>query len=382
VAARLKPVLVVIAVLVMASLACSLLSKASNAASTASAADQGAATLAPQEESTQAEPSSTESAEPTASSGSDSSSGSSDTQNGSFSSLDNGLQALDSYSLTFSMSIDGKDDQGQPKSGTFTVHQEINRTANEQHFGMTGLDAFSSQTASLGGNAMDIYKIQDATYMLTTGSDGKASCMMYTDSTQADNSFELYKPSDLLGGLENAKLTKKGVDVNGVKTDEYQASNTDLSFGTFSKGEASFWVAQKEQYVVKYTGEATGKATILATMDGTIKWDYSVDQVNKLPAITLPKECDSQKPSTDIPIPDNATKKTIIAKMITFSSPDTVSVVADFYRKGMVENGWTAGDDSNLSSDMVSLTFTKAARSVTVMVTKGDTGTTVMITES
>jgi hypothetical protein len=171
------------------------------------------------------------------------------------------------------------------------------------------------------------------------------------------------------------------VTVNGVKTDQYKVGNTGLGFGAFSKGDASFWLAQDAKYVVKYTGEATGKAAGMFNVDGTVKWDYAIDQVNELPAVSLPKECEAQKPATDIPIPDNATDKSVLSKIITFNSPDSVSDLADFYKKAMPENGWTAGDVNDMGETMVTLAFTKDSRKVTVMVTQGDSGTTVMLQE-
>jgi hypothetical protein len=378
-AAKFRPVLIAIAVLVMASLACSLLSSKpksgaatpTDASSSSSSSDQGSATLEPQPESTQAE-----------SSGADStpSSGSSSDQSGGFSSLDEGLQGLDSYRMQFSLNVDGKDDQGQQKTGTFAILQEVNHKTNEQHARITGLDIFSTQTGT--GGSWEVFKIQDATYMLTTDSSGTAACTMYADASQAPNDFEIYKPSDLLGSLENAKLTKKGVDVNGVKTDQYKADNTSLSFGVFTQGDASFWVAQQAQYVVKYTGQATGKAVGLFNVDGKVDWNYAVDQVNQLPALTLPPECEAKKPSTDIPIPDNATDKMVIDKMTTFNSPDTVSAVADFYRQALPKQGWTAGEENSVGSDMITLSYTKDTRSLSVMVTKGDKGATVILQET
>jgi hypothetical protein len=370
-AAKFRPVLIAIAVLVMASLACSLFASKSislstnptEASSSSGSSDQQDATQEPQPESTQADASSSDSA-----------------QNGGFSSLDEGLQGLDSYRLQFTLNVDGKDDSGQKKTGSFAILQEVNHKTNEQHARMTGMDIFSTQTGT--GGSWEVFKIQDATYMLTTDSGGKVSCTMYADSSQTPNDFEIYKPSDLLGSLDDAKLTKKGVDVNGVKTDQYKASNANLSFGVFTQGDASFWVAQQEKYVVKYTGQATGKAAGLFNVDGTVKWDYSVDQVNALPALTLPPECEAKKPSTDIPIPDNATDKMVFDKMITFTSPDDVSAVADFYNQGLPKLGWTAGADNSASSDMASLDFTKDNRTLNVTIAKGDKGTTVILQES
>jgi hypothetical protein len=360
-----RPILIAVAVLVMASLACSLLSNASNSGSSTSGSDE-TATVAPAGDSG--------SSDSDSSSGSDSSSEPTGDESGGFSSLDEGLASLDSYRMTFSMNVDGKDESGNPKSGTFEILQEINRKTNEQHMRISGTQVFSDTSSGDSGSAFEVYQIQDATYMVSAGSDGTPGCTMFSSSDSASSNYEIYKPSDLLGSMDDAKLVKKGVTVNGVKTDQYKVSNTGLGFGAFSKGDASFWLAQEAKYVVKYTGEATGKAAGLFNVDGTVKWDYAIDQANELPAVALPAECEAQKPSTDIPIPDNATDKSILGKMITFNTPDSVSAVADFYKKAMPENGWTAGDVNDMGETMVTLAFTQDSRKANVTITQGDSG--------
>jgi hypothetical protein len=367
-AQKLRPVWIAVTVLMMASLACSFGASKTISGSTSSGSDDTTATLAPADDSG--------STESDSSTGSDSSSDSSSSdESGGFSSLDEGLASLDSYHMTFTMSVDGKDENGNPKSGSFDILQEINRKANEQHMRIGGTQVFADSSSSGdAGSAFEVYQIQEATYMFSTGSDGKPGCTMFSSSDSASSNYEVYKPSDLLGSMDDAKLVKKGVTVNGVKTDEYKVSNTGLGFGTFSQGTATFWLAQDAKYVVKYTGEATGKAAGLFNVDGTVKWDYSVDQINELPALKLPAECEAQKPSTDVPIPDNATEKSILGKLITFKSPDSVSDLADYYKKALPENGWTAGENTDMGESMAVLNFTKDSRKLSVTITQGDSG--------
>jgi hypothetical protein len=201
---------------------------------------------------------------------------------------------------------------------------------------------------------------------------------------QVDSSSEIsqmYNPSDWIGSIENAKLVKKGVNVDGVQADQYQASNKDFAFGVYSSGSADFWLAQQGNYVVKFTGTATGK-TVFANYsgDGTIQWEYDLEQPNALSSIELPPECANEKPAGDIPLPANISDKTMVSGMISFNSPDQPSVVGDFFRKTMPGQGWTAGDE-NSAGDMLILTYTKDNRTVNVTISKGDKGTSVIITD-
>ncbi|MGQ9816079.1 MAG: hypothetical protein ACUVR3_13185, partial [Candidatus Roseilinea sp.] len=178
-----------------------------------------------------------------------------------------------------------------------------------------------------------------------------------------------------------ARLVERGVTVNGVRTDRYTFDETSIGFGVFSKASGDMWLAQEGNFVVKYVGTATGKMLMFGgDIDGTATWNYQLEEINTLSSIELPPECVAQKPADDIPVPAGATDKGQFGGMITFKTTDTAEQVAKFYQAEMPAQGWTEGEASEFG-DMRTLSFTKDDRSLSIMISLGDDGTSVIITE-
>jgi hypothetical protein len=365
---RSRSILIPLSVLILSSLACSLFSggaekPTSPSVPTTAAEEESTASITePQAQQDTLEPSASGEA------------------TGGFTGLDTGLEALSSYRQHFSMSVDGKDDQNQPVSGSLDIVQEIVRKTNDQHVSLsTTGNAFG--TGAQTGKLYEQYQVDGLNYIVTDSGDGKTSCSLFGQADNNSNSIQVYNPSDWIGSVENAELVQKGVQVNGIQSDQYRASNKDFAFGAYTAGSADFWLAQDGNYVVKFSGSATGKSVFANySGDGAIKWQYNLEQPNTLGAIQLPAECESEKPAADIPLPANVTDKTMLSGMISFNSTDDPGTVADFFRTSMPSQGWTSGDESS-AGDMIMLTYTKDTRTVNVTITKSDTGTTVIITE-
>lgn len=123
------------------------------------------------------------------------------------------------------------------------------------------------------------------------------------------------------------------------------------------KGEA--WVAQEGDFIVKYTGEFSGKTPLFDGADGKATWEYQLepDAVSK---IDLPEACSAQKPADDIPVPASAADKAQFGNVITFKVAEAPQKVADFYKAEMPKRSWTQGNASE-AGDLFLLTFTKDA---------------------
>jgi hypothetical protein len=65
--------------------------------------------------------------------------------------------------------------------------------------------------------------------------------------------------------------------------------------------------------------------------------------------------------------------------MTSFSTPDGVPAVADFYRDGLVAASWTLESDDAMEA-MVQQVWRKGARTLTLIVSAQEEGSTVMIT--
>jgi hypothetical protein len=291
------------------------------------------------------------------------------------------LDALNSYRMRFSFKFDGKDDQDKPQQGGMEFVQEIIKDRKDQHirFSATGDTAQGS-----GKNgAFELYQVDGTSYMFSPDGQVEQKCIGVTSGQNSLDTSAPFKPSDVVGGLRDARLVNKGETVNGVVADHYTFDEKAISFGAFASAKGDAWVAQDGGFLVKYVGTATGKNSILAgrSGEGTFTWEYNVEDANQVAAIALPKECEGQKPAADIPMPDNATDKTSLGKLITFKTPDAPADVAAFYKKQLPQQGWKAGE-ANVMGDLQTLAFSKDGRKLSVTITKEDAGgSNVLISE-
>jgi hypothetical protein len=285
------------------------------------------------------------------------------------------LDSLKSYRLTFSFTFDGKDKDGKPQKGLVEIVQAVNRETNDQY------TRFVSNGGAAGdqSGAFEMYRVGGVSYMLSDK--GEQKCVGFSSSEQPGAAQGLIKPSDIVGGVDRARLVGRGERVNGVLADHYSFDKGGLSFGVFADASGDAWLAQDGGYVVKYKGTATGKNVLFGGGEGTFIWEYNLTDVNAVGAIALPKECEGQAPAQDIPFPPGATDKSGFGGMQTFKIKEAPADVAAFFTKEMPAQGWKAGKSSTLG-DLTTLEFTKDARKLTINITKGDDGTTVLMMEA
>lgn len=292
------------------------------------------------------------------------------------------LDGLKSYRLHFTFAFDGKDEQGKPQQGSMEFIQEVINASQDRHI------RFISTGDSVGaGGAIgtfDFYQVGGTTYIYAPDGQNGQQCIGGMGSEEGGVDLgNTFKPSDIIGGLEEAKLVGKGETVNGVKADRYSFDQSAVTFGAFASAQGDAWIAQDGGFIVKYVGTATGKNTALSSnvANGTFTWEYNLQDANLLEAIELPKACESAKPADDIPMPPNATDKSGFGRMLTFNTPDSPADVAAFYQQELVAQGWIAGDQ-NAMGDTQLLSFTKEQRKLAITVTREDSGgSTVLISE-
>ncbi len=291
--------------------------------------------------------------------------------------IEAGLESLASYRARYTFSFEGKDEDGKERKGSLEFLQEVITESNDQHVRLT--------TAGMGSDASDsgafeFFTVGGVSYIYGMD-DGVAKCTGFSGGDPASAPMAMFKPGDMLGGLEKARLVERGVTVNGVKADHYAADESSIGSGMFSTASGDIWVAQDGNFVVKYTGTATGKLLLFGgDSEGTATWEYQLEAINTLAAIELPEECLAQKPADDIPVPDTATEKGQFGGLITFKTADTPDQVVEFYRAELPKLGWTEGEAGELG-DMRTLSFTKEDRTLSIMITPGDDGVSVIIAE-
>ncbi len=294
--------------------------------------------------------------------------------------INGSLDALKSYRLRFNFTFDGKDEQGKPQKGGMEWVQEAIKESKDQHIRFASTGDTGHENGK--GGAFELYRVDGMTYMYSPDGQSDQKCVGMGSSQNDQDTGTFFKPSDIVGGLKQARLAGKGETVNDVVSDHYTFDQNAISFATFASAKGDVWLAQDGGFLVKYVGTATGKENILSgkAAEGTFTWEYNVEDANKVASIELPKECAGQKPAGDIPMPENAADKSSFGKMQTFKSPDAPADVAAFYKKAMAGQGWTAGD-ANAMGELQTLEFTKDGRKLTITITKEEGGSSVLINE-
>ena len=295
----------------------------------------------------------------------------------------NDLSGLQSFRAHTVWSFEGVDDKGAKKQGSIEITQEVIKDKST-HMKYRGTGEGGDPGKQSG---FESYQIGTTTFMMSE-KDGKPACFVMSSADNKLNQGVIYKPSDLLGNLSNAKLVSKGEDANGVKADHYTASQSEGGSGIFGAlliETGDVWLAQDGGYVVKYAGSGSGKGSTVASAgmkETTYQWTYNVTEVNALKDFVLPPECVAAKPANDLPVLPGATDKGQVGPMTNYKVKGTVKDVADQLTKALTDSGWVAAEGGGPADDSAFMNFTKGKRKLTVVVGKDGEDVAVLMTDT
>ncbi|MBX7214874.1 MAG: hypothetical protein K1X39_12745 [Thermoflexales bacterium] len=291
-------------------------------------------------------------------------------------SVDMALAALKSYRMAWTMSWAGKDDKGAAVSESLDWAQEYIAATKDQHF------KFSTKSGTKAPESMEWYQVGNAFYIYDATKTGKDRCLSISGDSM-NQTDALMKPTDILGTLRSARRVKSGETVNGVVTDQYDFNENVADLGASSSASGSIWVARDGKYPVRYTVKVDNAKSVLSrgtnTGVGTLTMTYNTTDVNKVAAIQVPADCAA--PGGNFPVPANATEKSSFGSMITFKTTDSVANVVAFYKKEMAALGYKLSEDNALGADLAMQTWAKDNSSVSIMISRSDNVTNVILTE-
>ena len=278
--------------------------------------------------------------------------------------LQAGLQSLDRFRIHFLLSASGKDPKGKDRSGKLEIVQEVNHPDQAQHLNFKS-DGIAIQGK---GSTFDVFQQKDQVFMVIPQGQPDSGCTGFSGDTIDLSTFAPITPETLVGNLEKSRLVQKGEQVNGQTADHYQFDSSTLGEGGLQNAQGDFWVAQPGGYVLRLTGQAKGKNTVLShTLDGKISWDYQVQVVQEPLTIQPPQACAGQKPASDLPVPNGATAAGGFGSALTFQSPDSPDAVAEFYRQQLPPLGWKAAGETKGDS-LIQLEYSRASQDLKVII--------------
>jgi hypothetical protein len=223
------------------------------------------------------------------------------------------------------------------------------------------------------GQASEIVRIGDTMWFCSGG-----SCSQTQQSEEdLESSFGAlaFKPEDFTTNTDYDYVGRESV--NGINTRHYVLKLTEAQVALLSQGKVSdikteTWVADESglpEFVVRY--QITWNE-VRTDREGSTLFSYEIYDVNA-PITIEPPEGAAKNLPEDVPMYDGATDLLASEGMVMFSVADDVATVAEFYRGELAAQGWTMGSDDSFEGT-VSQTWTKDDRTLNLMIAKKDEG--------
>lgn len=247
----------------------------------------------------------------------------------------------------------------------------------------------STGTAGTGGmESVEWYQVGDTMYV-DLGPDGWLSVPA---SEGEDLAAGLVTPDALLddtcGWQSQGTTTLDGIQVERWTTTKAQMDacmpaeqligigNLTDAGGEMFVALDGFYVAQMDFFYAGTNLDLGISATDQPVGKGRLDFSYKLTDVNQPFSIDLPPGAlAAASGPEDIPIPDNAQGVANMGSLITFSSPDTPTQLADYYKVQMPGFGWSEVSSDDLGG-MLMLEFTKEGKTTSIMLQPDDSGAT------
>ncbi len=281
-----------------------------------------------------------------------------------------GLEALDSYTASFTMSYEGKDQQGNPDQSSWSYVEEFSKEPPAKRTAFTGLGGSDT------GGAFESIEVDGKSYVVSGG-----TCFS-SQAGDAPSAGSLFSPSDLIGSIRGAKFVG-AENVNGIPARHFVDDSSAWLAGGFTQAKSETWVADPGGFVVKHVFDAVGKGSALfggtSDSEGSIHWEYEVLSVNQPLDIQPPDNCGGTP--EDIPVMPDAADESSFGDTSTYTSASAFAEVVAFYQAEMPGNGWREEPGGFSGDNFATLTFKKDGRTASITITSDTSSnkTTVLI---
>ena len=288
-------------------------------------------------------------------------------------SVENGLDTLDSYQLTFTMLFEGEEN-GQKKTGNMSTVEKVVKSPPARHMSVTGLGLSGATASGTAAETVEMIQIGDQQYMKLNG-----QCLQVGQADQSPLQNAL-SPNELFGSLRGERVLGRET-INGVPTTHYLVNDGGASALGYIQSKSEVWVADDGQYVVKAIFEATGKDAFFGNSqtEGTIRWTYELSNINAPITIEAPADCGL---SEDIPVLPDATDQISMGNTTIYNTSRSLKDVIAFFEKELEDRGWVKADESQISADtMAQLSYTKdkSTLRITLLADPGSNKTSVTL---
>jgi len=194
----------------------------------------------------------------------------------------------------------------------------------------------------------------------------------------------ILQPDDIADLVEGTDYRYVGQEtINGIRTRHYilflsPAEIAAMEGGEVSDVEGEVWIADEAglpTIVIRFT------TSWKETQEGQVgNGEFSLDvfDVNVPFTIEPPAGAEASLPE-DVPLYPNATNITAMADIVSFSAPDDVETVAEFYRSELAALGWEKESDDGMAG-IITQVWRKEGRALNLMISPQESGSSVLIT--
>lgn len=278
---------------------------------------------------------------------------------------ENALEGLDSYRSTFHMHMEIDD-------GTIEdmfMEQDAIRDPFAQRMSMVMRSEDEEELTSI-----EIIQIGDTQWM-SFGEEGWMQATVGEDEVGFEEGM-IYSVDDFTASAEDQDYEYLGKEkVNGVRTRHYRLNMNALEMSAFTSGlyvdevSAEIWVVDESdlpEFPVRFVMEFHGEME--EGKQGTMTLTQEVYDINEKFTIEPPEGASETGLPDDVPMYPDATEITSFAGFVNFHVADDVDTVTSFYDAELQSAGWTTDGDEYFP------TWEKDGRTLQLMISAGDGG--------
>jgi hypothetical protein len=265
-----------------------------------------------------------------------------------------GLDGLDDYTATLTVSFKGTQ-AGKPVDLTDTYVQTKWPKLAAQFTSIDVMDDSGAHQVILSG------AVGEAQYYQA---DPNSPCTVNWGAT-ADGPAN-FMPASLLPSVTTARLADEQT-LDGIATQHYTFDAASLGLPSDASASGETWIATQGGYVVKYVLDINGADSVFGTgVTGTQHMEYTLSQVGAQAQVVYPVGCEPVL--SDMPAMEDASDLTRLPGLLDYSTNAAQTDIFAFYQDKLTAMGWQKDSDDGIGSDSASMTFTRSDSSVDVTV--------------
>ncbi|MBN2392449.1 MAG: hypothetical protein JXR84_17095 [Anaerolineae bacterium] len=282
----------------------------------------------------------------------------------------NALEGLNSYRMDMTWSF--TNDDGTVEE--FSIQEEATRDPVAQRYMMQS-----------GGESIEFILIEQTQWM-RFGEEWMQTTADEEETLSAFGDF-LIQPDEMFAGIDSNAYKYVGKEtVNDMNTRHYQIKDTAWDMALWFKaaeieeGAIDVWMADENdmpKFAVRYEMTVTG--SFEEEGKGTLTLNWNIYDVNA--DITIEPPADVASLPEGLELCPDATDVMVMGQMSMFICPSTVADTTTFYTEMLENDGWEAGDMTNMET-MVMGTWMKDGETLSLTITADDEsgGSSVMVT--